>query len=169
MMQHHPHRHHTHALTWCGHFHSTIAADNQFLFLVNNKTLTMLEHTNKTNLQRKSWLENQHTISAACDTAGQSPQLQRVVMYTPPLFQQLPTRPHSYQETAIIYSCFTFTALGYQDGRIQQQKKVTWLKASCGAHPSCVQTHPIILHHSRHKQHPKARWLGSCFIYSGLQ
>uniref|UniRef100_A0A6G5AH20 Uncharacterized protein n=1 Tax=Rhipicephalus microplus TaxID=6941 RepID=A0A6G5AH20_RHIMP len=46
----------------------------------------MLQHTNQTILQRESSLENQHTASAACDTAEQLPHLQRVVMYTPPFF-----------------------------------------------------------------------------------
>lgn len=132
----------------------------------------MLQHTNRTNLQRESWLENQHTISAACDTAEQLPHLQRVVMYTPPLFfffsnclliHILSRKQQSY--TAASFSQHSDTKM---EGSNNKQNKVMWLKAGCGAPPSCVQAHPVILRHSRQKQHPKARWLGSCCIYSGL-
>lgn len=139
MMQHHPHRHHTHALTWCGHFHNTVAADNQFFFFLVNttKTLTMLQHTNRTNLHRvlvrkpthdHCSMRHSRTVATAAESSHVHPTL---------VFQQLPTRPHFQQGTAILYSCFTSTALGYQDGRFEQQKrKVMWLKAGCGAHPT---------------------------------
>lgn len=99
----------------------------------------MLQHTNRTNLQRESWLENQHTISAACDTAEQLPHLQRVVMYTPPFFFFLAT---AYSYTFSAGNSSPIQLLRFHSIRIPKWKvpttnkiKVMWLKAGCGAPP----------------------------------
>lgn len=66
--------------------HSTDAADNQFFFFGKHNKNIDHAPAHKQDKPAESWFENQRTITAACDKAEQLPQLQRVVMYTPPLF-----------------------------------------------------------------------------------
>lgn len=172
--------------TWCSitrtdntHMHShgvdTFTAQLQLInhfFLVNNKNTDHAPaHKQDKPAERVlAWKPTHNLCSMRHSRTVATPAESSHVHPTPFFFFSncllihiLSRKQQSY--TAASFSQHSDTKM---EGSNNKQNKVMWLKAGCGAPPSCVQAHPVILRHSRQKQHPKARWLGSCCIYSGL-